>query len=229
MHCFKSSLFVLASLFTFAAYSAGDKASIPSPTGELSIHLVGVHPEKDNPLHQSLVHHYCRQMDPDLAQCALYDGDKQDSNLMGIEYIVSGKTYDSLPVTEKKYWHPHNFEILSGMLNAPDFPADVEKNALKGKMNSYGKTWHVWRTRNCCNGNKLPLGAPSLMWSLNHDGEATPLVQQKLKDSGIDVAAKRKDRADLASFAEPQGGVEALTKDYPKGMLKPMEGIVEKK
>lgn len=200
-----------------------------APTSELSIHLVGVHPEKENPNHQSVVHHYCKQMDADLAQCALYDGDKQDSNLMGIEYIISEKTYDSLAAGEKKYWHPHNFEILSGMLNAPELSAEMEKSALGGKMNSYGKTWHVWRTRNCCNGNKLPLGAPSLMWSLNHDGEANPLVTEKIKALGIDTEAKRRARKDLATTAHPQGGVEALTKAFGHGNPKSMEGVSEKK
>ena len=52
----------------------------------------------------------------------------------------------TLPEQEKKYWHPHNGEILSGQLVAPDIPHAAEKALMKEKMNSYGKTWHVWNT-----------------------------------------------------------------------------------
>jgi len=48
-----------------------------------------------------------------------------------------------LPIEERAYWHPHNYEILSGQLRMPGLPDIAEKEALKGKMNSYRKTWHT--------------------------------------------------------------------------------------
>ena len=45
----------------------------------------------------------------------------------------------------------------------------AEKEVMGGKMNSYGKTWHVCPTDQ---GQKLPLGEPVLAWSFNRDGEA---------------------------------------------------------
>ena len=39
----------------------------------------------------------------------------------------------------RKYWHPHNAEILSGQLVAPGIPEPVEKELMKGKMNSVRK------------------------------------------------------------------------------------------
>lgn len=65
---------------------------------------------------------------------------------MGVEYIISKKLYDTLADDEKAYWHPHNFEVLSGQLRLPGVPDVGEKEALKGKINSYGKTWHTWMT-----------------------------------------------------------------------------------
>src|SRR5690606_34897347 len=87
-----------------------------APVEQLDIHLVGFHPMKDDPSHQMEAHHYCRQVNEDFAQCALFDGDGADAKLNGIEYIISEKLFDGLPDDEKAYWHPHNYEILSGQL-----------------------------------------------------------------------------------------------------------------
>src|SRR5450756_1692025 len=92
--------------------------------------------------------------------------------MMGVEYIVSEKIYNTLPADEKAYWHPHNFEILSGQLRLPGLPDRAEKEALKGKINSYGKTWHFWMTgMRDHQPDPLPFGPPRLQWSFNHDGE----------------------------------------------------------
>ena len=99
-------------------------------------------------------------------------------------------------------------------------------------MNSYGKTWHVWRTPKCCGGGgPLPLGEPTLQWSLNHDGEGRPDTWLKVKASGVDVDKKRKDRADLTTVAKPQGGVNAMKKLFEKmdGVkIQELKGIVDK-
>jgi hypothetical protein len=42
-----------------------------------------------------------------------------DANLIGIEYILSERLFETLPDDEKPSWHPHNYEILSGQLAAP--------------------------------------------------------------------------------------------------------------
>ena len=91
-------------------------------------------------------HHYCDQLNEDLAQCVLYDGNADGARLHGVEYIISAKLYEALPSEERAYWHPHNYEILSGELRMPGLPAAAEDETLKGKLNSYGKTWHFWKT-----------------------------------------------------------------------------------
>lgn len=80
----------------------------------MKIYLDGFHDDKDDPAHQMEAHHFCRQVNEDFAQCALFDGNGRQANLIGIEYIVSETLFESLPRKEKKYRHPHNFEILSG-------------------------------------------------------------------------------------------------------------------
>lgn len=188
-----------------------------TPVEQIGIYLVGFHPMKDDPSVQMESHHYCDQVNQDFAQCVLYDGNTENANLHGIEYIISERLYTALPAEEKPYWHPHNYEILSGQLVMPGLPEAAEKEALRGKVNSYGKTWHVWRTgvhRKA--GDRLPLGAPHLAWSFNDDGEAAPgLVEERDRRMGIDSAEKRRDRADLAALARPQGGADALQGKFP--------------
>lgn len=195
-----------------------------SPLAPMDVYLVGFHPMKKQPEHQMEAHHYCHQLNEDFAQCALFDGNGRDARLNGIEYIVSEKLFESLPEAEKANWHPHNGEILSGQLVAPGIPAVAEKRLMRQKMNSYGKTWHVWNTgMTGQGGDSLPLGEPMLGWSFSRDGEAMPaMVEQRDRWMKIDGAEKRRERAELQPLARPQAGVDDLkgafgrpTRDIP--------------
>lgn len=182
-----------------------------APTDLLNIHLVGFHPSKADPGHQMEAHHYCRQVNEEFAQCALFDGNGRDANLNGIEYIISARLFAQLPEAEKKYWHPHNYEILSGQLVAPNIPIRVEREVMEAKINSYGKTWHVWMTGMYGRApDALPLGEPELAWSFNRDGEALPeLVEQRDARLQVDTGARRSARRGLTELAQPQHGVAA--------------------
>jgi hypothetical protein len=183
-----------------------------APVSALDVHLVGFHPMKHAPEHQMEAHHYCRQVNEDFAQCVLFDGFEANANLNGIEYIISERLFNTLPEAEKKFWHPHNGEILSGQLVAPGIPGPAEKAFMQQKMNSYGKTWHFWNTGGPNHAaDKLPFGEPKLAWSFNRDGEAAPgLVEQRDQRLRISSADKRKERAELRALARPQWGVDAL-------------------
>jgi hypothetical protein len=180
-----------------------------APPAQLTTYLVGLHPMKAHPHMQMEAHHFCRQVNQDLAQCVLFDGNTANANLNGIEYIISEKLFNQLPANERQYWHPHNYEILSGQLNAPGLPERAEREFLETKMNSYGKTWHVWNTGHfgMNDADRLPMGPPQLAWSFNADGEMLPgLGELMQKRVGIDVAEKREARQVLAPLARPQAG-----------------------
>jgi hypothetical protein len=188
-----------------------------APVEKIAVYLNGFHAAKADPTMQMEAHHYCNQVNEDFMQCVQFDGNTADARMMGIEYILSEATYSTLPSEEKAYWHPHNFEILSGQLRLPGLPDIAEKEALKGKMNSYGKTWHTWMTG--MHGGKndaLPLGPPHLQWSFNRDGEEMPgLVADRDKRFGLDTMKAREDRQDLVPLAKPQGGVDAMAGTFP--------------
>lgn len=199
------------------------------PVGKIDMYLVGFHPMKENPGHAMEAHHFCRQVNEDFAQCVLFDGHSDEANMTGVEYIISEKIFETLPAGERKYWHPHNFEILSGQLVMPGLPDVAEKEALKGKMNSYGKTWHLWNTgADGKPGDRLPLGDPMLAWSYNADGEIPPAMVNNLESKlDIRLREKRSQRSDLVKLAKPQEGVDAIAKSFPD--RKPMPGVQDKK
>jgi Protein of unknown function (DUF1264) len=89
-----------------------------TPLKDFDIYVAGLHCAKHEPGMQMEAHHYCRQVNQDLLQCVLFDGNGRDANLIGIEYIISERLFGTLPESEKPYWHPHNYEILSGQLAA---------------------------------------------------------------------------------------------------------------
>jgi hypothetical protein len=195
-----------------------------APVEKIAMYLNGFHVVKDDPSMQMEAHHYCNQVNEDFAQCVLFDGNTAEARMMGVEYIISAHTYDSLPVGEKPYWHPHNYEILSGQLRMPGLPDVAEEAALKGKMNSYGKTWHTWMTGMYQGHNDtLPLGPARLQWSLNYDGEDMPgMVADRDRRMDFDTADERADRAEFAPLARPQGGVDAM-----KGRLSEATGTAD--
>lgn len=212
------------------ALEVGAKAlQANSPLAPMDVYLVGFHPMKDHPDHQMEAHHFCHQVNQDFAQCVLFDGNGRNARLNGIEYIISEKLFETLPEDERRYWHPHNAEILSGQLVAPGIPAPAEKALMRDKMNSYGKTWHVWNTGAMGQaGDALPLGPALLAWSFNRDGEVKPgLVEQRDKRMDIDTAEKRRQRVDLRSLARPQSGVDDLQPAFPRS--KPLPGVIDKK
>lgn len=184
-----------------------------SPIRSLDHYLDGFHVMKDDTSLHMEAHHYCKGMNEEFTQCVIFDGNTETSNIIGLEYIISERLFDTLSADEKPSWHPHNYEILSGQLVLPGVPAVAEKAALAKKMNSYGKTWHVWDTGHVGHpaAHTLPVGKPLLAWSYNRDGEAPAgLVEGRDKRMDIDTAEKRRERADLSSKAKPQAGVDDL-------------------
>jgi hypothetical protein len=206
-----------------AALAAGAAVlQADAPPDALDIYLVGFHPLKDEPGHQLEAHHFCRQVNEDLAQCALFDGSTAAANLTGIEYIISERLFATLPTDERSYWHPHNGEILSGQLVAPGLPEAAEKALMRQKMNSYGKTWHTWDT---AHGAQLPIGPPELAWSFSRFGEADPnMVADRDRRLGISTKAKRLARQDLVPLAGPQSGVDALEGRFER-QTQPIPGV----
>jgi hypothetical protein len=186
---------------------------------QISVWLVGFHPMKDEPGRQFIAHHLCQQLRPDLMQCVLYDGNQADARMTGIEYIVPQEVFESFDETEQQFWHPHNFEIFSGMLITPEVPDDMA--LLAGAINSYGKTFHIWDAgiydpdTETFTAEEFPTGEAMLAWSFNHPGQALPgLIETGLSQFGDNVDENRAARQEYVEQAEPQCGVNAIADQF---------------
>lgn len=135
------------------------------------------------------------------SQCVIYDGNKSDYRLIGIEYIVSEKLFKTLPDEEKPLWHSHRHETTSGELVMPGIPMLVEHTAIAALVNTYGKTWHTWQIDR---DSALPVGIPQLMMGFAQDGQLSPkMIQSRDKEINVSTAKERKNREDLAKSAGP--------------------------
>jgi hypothetical protein len=200
-----------------------------APLRGFHAYVVGFHCAKGEPGMQMEAHHYCRVVNDDFLQCVLFDGNTRDANLIGIEYIVSGELFTTLPEEERASWHPHNYEVLSGELVAPGLPEPAERAFLRRLLNSYGKTWHAWHTgrHDGAPGTPLPVGEPKLMWSFNREGEAEESLKRNHDEHfGIDVALRRERRQRaLLRSARPQQGVDDMKDDFSG--TTPVPGVVD--
>ncbi|MCP4267157.1 MAG: OBAP family protein [Candidatus Brocadiaceae bacterium] len=155
-----------------------NKLKYADPIKDIHLYLNAFHIAKNNPDFEIEAHHYCsmRNLDvsgEDIHQCVIYDSNVAPAKLLGVEYIVSNDTYQALPANDKKYWHPHAYEVISGQLIVPDLP-DMGDDALEGYIKSWGKTFHTWPDPS----TDVPLGEPLLMWSAGADGQ----ISQKMID-----------------------------------------------
>ncbi|MDZ5451454.1 OBAP family protein [Labrys sp. ZIDIC5] len=170
-----------------------------SPIGAINMYLNGFHFYADDMGRQIEAHHYCTHVNEDFFQCVIYDGNKANSRLIGIEYIVSERIFKTLPEEEKPLWHSHRHETTSGELVMPGIPEAIEHTAIASLVSTYGKTWHTWQIDQ---NSALPIGIPQLMMGFTADGQLKPeALQSRDRELGITTADVKKARMDLAQSA----------------------------
>ena len=167
------------------------------PIKQINVHVDGFHFVSGKMDHQMEAHHFCSKLSEEFTQCVLYDANKQGAHLIGVEYIVSRKIFESLDAEEKKLWHSHIYEVKSGQLVAPGIPNPAEHELMEQLIDTYGKTWHTWMAS-----GSVPTGVPALMMGFTADGQIKPeLLSRRDGAMKISSAEKKKKREDIP---EPQ-------------------------
>jgi hypothetical protein len=183
-----------ATLATGAAFSSTAQACEVkgTPLEAMHLHLCAFHVAKDDPEFQLEAHHYCMPLRADgkLFQCIVTDTNKPGAKILGVEYIVTDDLYRSLSAVEKALWHPHDYEVTSGLLVAPKLSEEQENKFMAVVRKTWGKTFHTWADP----GTEVPLGQPRLMWGFTKDGEIhQELIEKRDKALGIStVGIKRR-------------------------------------
>ena len=104
-----------------------------------------------------IAHHYCKPVSGGLTECQLYDSDKPDARLIGVEVIVDKETWMKFSKKEKALWHHHKIEIPKVEAVLPDVSPEEAAKILKSMEETYGKVYLLWDPA-----KKEPLGKPQV-------------------------------------------------------------------
>lgn len=164
------------------------------PLEAMSTYLNGFHFYADDMGRQVEATHFCIHLRHDLHQCVIFNSNRPDARLIGIEYIISADRFQRLPDEEKRLWHSHHYEVKSGTLVAPGIPQLAEHAYFKDLVTTYGKTFHMWQIDR----DDFPYGVPQLMMGFTQDGQLDQrLLAERDARMGISSADRRKARADI--------------------------------
>ncbi|XP_062018020.1 oil body-associated protein 2A-like [Rosa rugosa] len=166
------------------------------PVNQMSQHVCTFALYSHDPTRQIETHHYVHRLNQDFLQCAVYDSDGSHGRLIGVEYIVSDRIFEALPLEEQKLWHSHAYEIKAGLWVNPRVPEMVGRPELENLAKTYGKFWCTWQVDR---GDRLPLGAPALMVS------SQPVNLGHVKP---ELVARRDDKYNISTDAISQSRLE---------------------
>jgi hypothetical protein len=166
-----------------------------SPLKKINVYLDGFHFYNGNISAQMEAHHYVSQLNEDVHQAIIFDGNDDGAKIMGVEYIISERLFKNLDPEEKKLWHSHHYEVKSGTLIAPGIPDPAEHELMEKLVSTYGKTIHTWHTDQDLS---LPIGSPMIMMGFTKDGQLKQnLLDDRDKRFEVSTAEKKKNRSDI--------------------------------
>ena len=174
-----------------------------TPIKQIHAHLCALHAYASSPQRQVVAHHYCTHLSAEMHQCVIYDSADKGAKLVGVEYLISRRLFDTLPAEEKPYWHSHQYEVSSGMLQMPGLPELLERPLMREVAGMYGKIVCTWQS----DIHALPIGPPQIMVSLTlpQQVDAQKLAEQE-RQTGIKVEERRRER---------EGKIETVNDDRP--------------
>ena len=124
---------------------AAEEKTVPQnikPTDGWTLHIDA---KKHIPTMPDMIaHHYCKQVSGGLFECQLYDSDKPDARLIGVEVIVDKETWKKFSKKEKALWHYHKTELKKVDPTLPDLSLEEGAKTMKGMEETYGKVYILW-------------------------------------------------------------------------------------
>lgn len=184
-----------------------------TPLKKFSTYLDGFHFYNGNINAQMEAHHYVSQLNEDLYQAIIFDGNDENAKIMGVEYIITEKLFKTLPKEEKTLWHSHHHEVKSGSLIAPGIPDVAEHELMEKLVSTYGKTIHTWHTDQ---ERTLPVGSPMVVMGFTKEGQLHPqLLQERDKRFDISTDKIKAKRADI-----PIPAVDPMANAWEKGQVR---------
>lgn len=105
-----------------------------------------------------IAHHYCKPVAGGLTECLLFDSDKPDARLAGVEVVVPAATFAKFSAAEKRMWHYHKTEIPKVSATLPDLSPEEAAKVAKSLEETYGKIYLLWDPGR----QSMPTGQPTV-------------------------------------------------------------------
>lgn len=148
--------FALALCLDTATAAEKEAPAAMKPTDGWTLHIDAKRHMPKMP--DMVVHHYCKKVAGGLIECQLYDSDRPDARLIGVEMVVDAATYYQFNKKEKALWHYHKTEIPKVDAVLPDLSPGEAAKTLKGLQDTYGKVYILWNPAK----SESPVGKPSI-------------------------------------------------------------------
>jgi len=129
---------------------------VPIPGEGFTLHIDAK--KHINELPEFVVHHYCKNIDPQVIQCLLFDSDAPNAHVIGVETIISPAIYNQLPQEERASWHYHKDEIPLVDAKLPGLSEAQIQQVVAALENTYGRVVIFWVP-----GMPAPMGPPSVV------------------------------------------------------------------
>ncbi|HEY3249457.1 MAG TPA: DUF1264 domain-containing protein [bacterium] len=104
-----------------------------------------------------IAHHWCKAV-AGLIECQLYDSDRADARLVGVETVVPTAVWKTFSATERARWHYHRMEIPMVHATLPDLSSAEAAKVVASLQETYGKIYLLWDPSR----QKLPVGLPTV-------------------------------------------------------------------
>jgi len=194
------------------------------PISDYKLHLVDIHWLSGDLNKQYIAHHFCNFPYEGFMICELFNGMDKKARPVGIEYFITKPLFQALPDDEKKLWHSHPYEILSGLFVVMGVTPEEEKTLLEYIMGTYGKVTDTWQFD-----KDMPTGAPQLGYALALDTQVNWDLADHM-DKQLNVGTTHKERRAARIHMEMPDKVEGAD-DYLKSKQAPQYeiGIIEMK
>jgi len=225
----KAFLFACVLLLAFAS-ARKDKALLDIVSSKINeraisdykLHLVDIHWISGDLNKQYIAHHFCAFPYDGFMICELFNGDDQKARPVGIEYFITKPLFEKLPAEEKKLWHSHPYEILSGLFVVMDVTPEQEQIVLEYLMGTYGKVTDTWQFD-----QDMPTGAPQLGFALALDSQVNWDLADHM-DKQLKVGTTHKERRAARihmKVPEKAAGSDAYlhTKEAPQYTIETIE------
>lgn len=140
----KTSILLLTTLLLVLAACAPTQTALiakETPQQGFNLHLDAKHYVKNA---RVPVHHWCKTINAQLIECLLFDSDKANANLIGIETIVTKDVWETFSEQQKKEWHDHATEIIEAEATLPDTPPEEAAKIVEFLKGTRGRVAYIW-------------------------------------------------------------------------------------